>query len=62
MFKAIFTASAAAVAMLVMTGCSTIEVAKSSSFNGQQVVTSGQALSHVSSTIHGLYFLKYPNL
>ena len=60
MFKTIFTASAAAVAMLVMTGCSTIEVAKASSFNGQQVVTSGKAISHISTTTHGLYFLKWP--
>lgn len=46
--------------MLAMTGCSTIEVANASSFNGQQVVTSGKAISHVSTTVHGLYFLKWP--
>ena len=60
MFKAIFTASVAVAAMLVMSGCSTIEVAKASSFNGQKVVTSGTAVSHISTTTHGLYFLTFP--
>lgn len=60
MFKAIFTASVAAAALLVMTGCSTIEVAKASSFNGQKVVTSGTAIGHVATVTHGLYFLKWP--
>lgn len=60
MFKTIFTIAVAAAALLVMTGCSTIEVAKASSFNGQKVVTSGNAIGHISTTTHGLYFLKWP--
>ena len=56
-FLAMFAGVAAAVAM---TGCSTIETASNTDFNGQEIVTSGTQVGHVSATTNGLYLLMIP--
>ena len=60
MRKSIIAASLAMAALFAVTGCSSVQVAKSSDFNGQNVVTSGKAIGHVAATTHGIYFLKWP--
>ena len=59
MVKKLFTVMAAALAAVVISGCSTVETAGTGSFNGQRVAP-GRAVAHISAATHGLYFLWFP--
>ncbi len=60
MRKSIIAASLAVAALFAVTGCSSVQVANPGDFNGQELVSSGDAIGHVAATTHGVYFLKWP--
>ncbi|MDD3154234.1 MAG: hypothetical protein PHS41_05150 [Victivallaceae bacterium] len=47
-------------AALVFAGCSSIQTASPSNFNGMRVVPSGTPVQHISATCNGLYFFIWP--
>ena len=49
-------------AVLLFAGCSTVQTANSSTFNGQKIVASGTGVAHVSGSCSGLYLLWIPIL
>lgn len=60
MLKKVLTVFFAAAVAAMFVGCSSMQTAAKSDFNGQKVVTSGTPIEHVSVTTHGLYFLWFP--
>ena len=58
--KRLFILSVAAMAAVVLTGCSALEVAKQEDFGACRPATSGTTVAHVSVTAHGLYLLWIP--
>lgn len=58
--KRIFMLSVAALAAVVLTGCSALEVAKQDDFGACRPTTTGKTVGHVSVTAHGLYLLWIP--
>ena len=60
MVKRICMLSVAAMAAVILTGCSALEVASQNDFGACRVTTSGQNVGHVSVTAHGLYLLWIP--
>lgn len=51
---------AAAGAILAMTGCSSLQVAKADAFNGQKIAESGTGVAHVAVSTYGLYLFSIP--
>ena len=49
-----------ALALAVLTGCSSVQTAGPNSFNDLKITPSGEAVAHVSAFANGLYFLCFP--
>ena len=60
MKKKIVFLTALAGMVLVITGCSSVQSADSSKFNGQKITASGTGVAHITAYTSGLYFLWMP--
>lgn len=58
--KRLFILSVAAMAAVILTGCSAMEVATPADFGAARPNASGKTVAHVSVTAHGLYLLWIP--
>ena len=60
MFKKIMLIGLAAFTAVLFTGCSSLQTAGKSDFNGVDLTTKGTPVAHISATTHGLYLLWIP--
>lgn len=60
MLKKVMALLCVAVAAVVLTGCSSLQMAEVSDFNNQRVADSGSPVEHIAVATHGLYLLWIP--